>query len=383
MGFFHDALHHPKRLGLRRALFQVHLWAGVPLALYLVVISLSGSVLVFKDELVRWSLPPLSRRSGWPAAVTPSEVMARFHAAEGGATVTNLQLATVVLPAYLLTGKSAEGRARRWIADPGTGHIMTAPGDWLETVQDLHNNLLLPPGWGMQVNGVGAAVLLLLAGTGMVLWWPGAKLWTRGLRVNLRTSWRRVNFDLHNAIGFWTLLIVTWWAISGVYFGWYRQVTAMVAAVSPLRGMVTPTAAAGGGAQASVAPSLEAVLHAAQGAAPGGRVWSVSDPLMKGTESYVLLDRGAAGDFSHRDIVRVREGDARVLSVWHYGERHSAGDWVLWSMHPLHFGTVWGMAVKVVWSLLGVSLAVLTITGLVMYWNRFLRHQWRAMRMDG
>ena len=120
-----------------------------------------------------------------------------------------------------------------------------------------------------------------------------------------------------------------------------------------------------------VVPTLEGVLRAAQSASPSGKLWSVSDPSLQGKESYVLLDRGAAGDFSHRDIVRVRIADARVLSVWHYGER-------LWSMHPLHFGTVWGLAVKVIWALLGVSLAALTCTGLLMYWNRFLRHRWRA-----
>ena len=44
MGFLKDAVHHPRRLRVRRAIFQVHLWAGIPLAVYLVVISLSGSV---------------------------------------------------------------------------------------------------------------------------------------------------------------------------------------------------------------------------------------------------------------------------------------------------------------------------------------------------
>ena len=59
---------------------------------------------------------------------------------------------------------------------------------------------------------------------------------------------------------------------------------------------------------------------------------------------------------------------------WHYGQNHSAGDWIMWSMHPLHFGTVWGMGCKVIWFLLGISLAILSATGVLMYWNRYLRH---------
>jgi hypothetical protein len=42
------------------------------------------------------------------------------------------------------------------------------------------------------------------------------------------------------AIGFWTLFIVFWWALSGIYFAWYRQVTSAVAVVSPLQGMLSP-----------------------------------------------------------------------------------------------------------------------------------------------
>ena len=42
-------------------------------------------------------------------------------------------------------------------------------------------------------------------------------------------------------------------------------------------------------------------------------------------------------------------------------------------MYPLHFGTLWGMGVKILWSLMGLGVAVLSVTGLLMYWNRKLR----------
>jgi uncharacterized iron-regulated membrane protein len=45
-------------------------------------------------------------------------------------------------------------------------------------------------------------------------------------------------------------------------------------------------------------------------------------------------------------------------------------------MHPLHFGTLWGLPFKILWFLLGLSLALLTVTGLLMYWNRYLRKRW-------
>ena len=379
MSFLRDVIAHPRRLWLRRALFQIHLWLGVLFALYLIGISLSGAVLVFRQELTRWSVP--GNLSAYePAHVaSPEQVISRFAQAEPGGTVVLLQMPSAQLPAFLLNGKNSAGGPTRWWADPATAALQPAPRNWIDTLLDLHDYLLLPHAWGMQVNACGAAGLLTLALTGILIWWPGVRLWTRGLRLNLRANWRRVNYDLHNAIGFWTLAIVSWWAISGVYFGFYRQVTALVAFISPLRGMAAPSVAPRP-AIGTARTTLAAVLRSAQNASPKGRLWSISDPSLKGTECYALLDLRAAGDFSHRDIVRISTADARVLSVWHYGERRTLGDWLLWSMHPLHFGTTWGLLAKTIWSLLGISLAALTATGLLMYWNRFLRHRYRALR---
>lgn len=86
------------------------------------------------------------------------------------------------------------------------------------------------------------------------------------------------------------------------------------------------------------------------------------------------IDLRAWGDFSHRDLITVDTVTGRVLTVWHYGSNHTLGDWILWSMHPLHFGTVWGWPVKCLWCLFGLSLAALSVTGVLMYWNRYLRH---------
>jgi PepSY-associated TM region len=93
---------------------------------------------------------------------------------------------------------------------------------------------------------------------------------------------------------------------------------------------------------------------------------------------YVLVDLKEAGDLSHRDIITLSTADARVLTTWHYGQNQTLGDWFLWAMHPLHFGTLWGLPIKILWALCGVALALLSITGLMMYWNRFLRKQFRS-----
>src|SRR5579864_3779143 len=44
---------HPQRLWIRRAVFQVHLWTGIGIGLYIFLISVSGSAVVYRRELNR------------------------------------------------------------------------------------------------------------------------------------------------------------------------------------------------------------------------------------------------------------------------------------------------------------------------------------------
>jgi uncharacterized iron-regulated membrane protein len=374
MPFLRTFVQHPRKLWQRKAFFRIHLWAGVLLSLYIVIIALTGSILVFRTELTRALLPKTLTPYAAERTAPIAGVLERFRASYPEARLENIQMPSAQMPAFILFATDSHRHPFTLLADPVTANLRLQPRTWLYWTYELHANLLLGEAHGVQINGIGALCLLLLTITGLVLWWPGVKIWARGLRIGFRHNWRRINYDAHNAIGFWTLLIVFWWALSGIYFAWYRQVTSAVAVVSPLQGMISPVAST----QAKPGPdrtSLEQILSSIRHASPSGQLFSLSDPLLSGTAVYALVDLRAAGDFSHRDIITVSTTDARVLTIWHYGQNRTPGDWILWAMHPLHFGTLWGLSIKILWAFCGLALAILAITGLLMYWNRFLRHQ--------
>lgn len=45
-------LEHPEKLFVRRIIFQVHLWTGAAAAAYLLLMSVSGSAIVFRNQLI-------------------------------------------------------------------------------------------------------------------------------------------------------------------------------------------------------------------------------------------------------------------------------------------------------------------------------------------
>src|SRR5215469_11961218 len=56
-----------KNIWLRRAVFQVHVWTGIGLGVYILLMSITGSVLVYSNELyTAATLEPVVSKSSSP-----------------------------------------------------------------------------------------------------------------------------------------------------------------------------------------------------------------------------------------------------------------------------------------------------------------------------
>lgn len=47
-------LQHPEQFWVRKVSFQIHLWVGAGVGLYVGLMSVTGSIIVFRDDLSRW-----------------------------------------------------------------------------------------------------------------------------------------------------------------------------------------------------------------------------------------------------------------------------------------------------------------------------------------
>jgi uncharacterized iron-regulated membrane protein len=384
MPFLSTFLHHPRRLFLRRALFQIHLWLGVLLSLYVALIGLSGSVLVFEDELRAISMRDLQAVNLGHLA-PPQAVLANAHRFFPRETVTYLLWPSGTTPAFTIYLNNAKLGSHTVLANATSGQLLRdRPRLFIDTVHDFHVYLLAGQ-TGFVVNCAAGIGLLVLAITGVFLWWPGLRLWFRGFRINLRGNWKRINYDSHNLVGVLTLAIVSWWGLTAIDFLWPAQTTAVVNVISPVRGMKEPQLPIPNATGGSTLPGIgssdpqAAILTQIHTLNPRGSLSGISLPASPSGNIIAYVDTAAPGDFSHRDIHTFSASTGQLLTTWHYGQNHTVGDWILWLVYPLHFGTLWGLPVKILWCVLGLSLPVLAITGLLMYWNRYLSKRWARL----
>ncbi len=231
----------PQNIWLRRALFQVHLWSGIGLGLYVILMSVTGSALVFRREVTR----ALARepRVAVGAGMRMDEAALR-------------QVAQRAYPRYdvdrVSLRKNPDQAAEVWLAhggkklqrlfNPYTGADL---GDSIRSsfrfvlwLVDLHDNLLVAK-TGRLLNAAGGIVTVLLGVTGAVIWWPGIDAWRRSLSFRWNTNPKGFNWTVHSALGFWSLGLFLMWAISGIYLSIPGIFNAAVDFLEPLNGSRT------------------------------------------------------------------------------------------------------------------------------------------------
>jgi uncharacterized iron-regulated membrane protein len=349
LSFLQHYFHRPQQLAIRRLNFQVHLWIGIVLTLYMIVIGVSGSILVFRPELERLSgLKPWQQfQTGKPVADLVT-VVENLRAAYPRSRIVSVDAPTEEDATFVAV---LEGRGRIKVAcDPTQGKVLgefPRQRNWLNVVLEFHESLLIHPGsQGRMWNGVGAAFLLLLNATGMVIWWPGIRNWRRALKVDFERGWRRINFDINS--------------FSPVIAA--RPPAVVVAAESTVAG-----------------PDLRSLVSRARALDPGTMLGGIAFPYGRRAPLAILLRRRNSPGYEYVDTVYFNPYNGEYISTWRYGVNQSLGDWIIWSQVPLHFGTYWGLGVKIVWAVTGLAIPLLTVTGLLMYWNRVLRRKWKKL----
>jgi uncharacterized iron-regulated membrane protein len=324
-------LRRPRSVRLRRALFQVHLWIGIALGLYVFVISVSGSAIVFRNELYNalWPgpriVPVFSRR------LTHEELRAAAHRAYPRYAVSwvwDAKEPNQAIEVWL----DRNGHKKQRFFDPYTGEDLGESRPYsiqfLAWLADLHVSLLSGSS-GRVINGVGAIFVVLLSMTGAIVWWPGVRSWRRGLTIRRRAHWKLFNWQLHSAIGLWTLPIVLMFGIVGAYSSYPRPFQVFVNKIAPL------------------------------------------DVYRLEPEAYQRMKSSA-------DLINV-SGPAAARPRF-VRPKLSTGDKIIRWFSYLHFGNFGGWLSKALWVVIGLAPAFLFVTGALMWWNRVLSPALRRFR---
>lgn len=373
----------PRSTLFRRVLFQLHLWTGLGVGAYLALMGLTGASLVFHEQWEHLAHPEFYRTAEHPGAtLSLRQALQKSRALFPQHKVTIVYLPTPERASFLVHVNRGERVVHAYL-HPVTGELLgvTDPARFgLRWLQDLHFNLLSGK-TGRAVNGGGGLCLVLMSLSGLILWWPGPSRWRRATRVDFSRSAKRMNWDLHNAGGFWAMTFLFVMGVTGTYFGFAVPLRRALNTVSPLSFVDVPKGSSGPAAPGH-APKMEDLVEQARQLSPQAKLAGIQLPAGKANAFIVYMAREQMGDNQTTDYLYFDRNTGKLLFQWRRGISRSAGDSIVQAMVPLHFGTWGGVISQGLWMLLGFALPMLFVTGCVMWGNRVLL-RWRRERRVG
>lgn len=383
-----------KRPGrLRKALFWIHLGAGTAAGLVILMMSATGVLLTYERQILGWA-----ERSGWPEPppgierLSIDELLAEARAVPGAPSYDSVSVsAAEQAPVQLRAGR----RDRVWL-DPWSGASMADPAgawrDFFAEVTAWHRWFAVGDAerdTARQITGAANLVFLLLAVSGLVLWWPQAWRWPwlRGrlwFRCRYATGKAR-DYNWHHVLGFWCALplIVITATASVFYYTWANDlVYRIVGDEPPCRDCGPPPGPLGqrerDRTSAEVLPpaaagrSLQELLDAASVAAGDWRTLTLTLPQPGAATVSVRVDRGNGGQPQLTETLTLDRNSAAVVAREAFAAQ-APGTRARSIVRFLHTGEVLGVAGQTLAGLASLAGALLVWTGLALAYRRLVR----------
>lgn len=352
---------------MRKRFWQLHFWLGLLAGLGLLVLGLSGSVLVFHDEveaglnrnLLRVE-PVAEGRRSFDSLLNGIGQQLPDHVLVGW-TIRPPEQATYADLLYVIRRGTSEWQVTT--LDPYTGGVLTVPRQGRATVTgwllELHYSFLADH-TGMAIVGVFGLVVLLLGVTGL---WIYREFWRHLITLRWRRGARLLFSDLHKFIGVTSVTFNLILGFTGAYWNFNHVIGEWREGEAPAVKVGQTFYARG--------LSLDALLRQTERQFPGYRVGYISFPTKPGVEVTLY------GAVPTRNPLRSPYGstagyDAQTGELKSSTDIRTAGLWtqVVDMFVPLHYGTFGGLPVKIIWALGGLTPGVLAVSGFSIWWLR-------------
>ena len=388
----------------KKLMGKLHLWLGLASGLVVFIVSITGCLYVFQRELFELAHRDVLRIAAPAPAARPlpySEVWQKAQQALG--TAQPVMFANAYRAPdrawSFMTYKGTPGKPyfggqvevlRSAYVNPYTGQvtgIIDNKYEFFQLVKSVHWDLLLGDA-GRWAVSYGTLIFVFMLLSGLVLWWPKNKAARKQrLKVKWDASGKRLNYDLHNTVGFYVTLVALAIALTGLTwsFDWVRNGVAYLATGHP----AAAHGGKGGKGKKGQPQDKAATLSAADQAQADRSLDAAVRDAWQRIPAAVTVSAKPLTSFKDPLTVRVNEGestrfradqltyDART-GVFQKAELYRdklAGEKFLSMNYDLHVGAILGWPTKVLAFLASLVCASLPVTGFFIWWNRLKKNK--------
>jgi uncharacterized iron-regulated membrane protein len=351
---------------IRTALLKTHLYVGLTIAVVLLLVAASGAALVFEENIDRALHPGLSYVTPGGATLKVQALIAKVALAYPDVRITGVSFPEA-------PGVSLSFSARSQSLGPLAVYVNQYTGDVLgyRTAEERERglarriHLLHTRLFGGQIGewlvGTVTALTLLMAVTGLCLWWP-----RKIVAITRGRSWRRTNFDLHNVFGLYASTVFLFIALTGMMIAFEGVTDPLFRKLdsAPLPEIPKRSAAGKGAAPMDV----DQLIDNARAALPGAFLKNISAPAGGSGVAAAGMkfpeDRTPGG----RSRVFLDQYSGRVLAVLNT-RTAPLGTRLINLKRSAHTGDIFGAPTQALYFLTSLMLVGQIVTGFFIWWK--------------
>lgn len=216
----------------------LHLWLGLGSGVIVFIVCITGCIWVFNEEITDMLEPELKVSYQNKPVLTPSEItsIGKGEYPDLVPFYANYQQGRAINLVLRKPGKAVRrgGPGATIKINPYSGEIIRkefnrkGKVDFFRFILNGHRALWLPYDIGRPIVDYATLIFVVLLITGLIWWYP--KKWNQSTRdksfkIKWGASFKRVNIDLHNVLGFYSLLFLLAIALTGMVFGmrWFSD----------------------------------------------------------------------------------------------------------------------------------------------------------------
>jgi len=362
----------------RKAIGKLHLWLGLASGLIVLIVSLSGAVFVFQDDIrdltQSWRKVEVQAKP----MLMPSVLQAAASKAQPGFTAswTTYNGPDRSTSVYLSKGEEVYYA----FLNPYTGQVLKVQNlksDFFTIVQYLHMYLLLPPAIGKWVVDIAVITFVIMLISGIVLWWPRNKA-ARKQRFSVKwdASPKRRNYDLHNVFGFYASALALVLAFSGLCISYEWLMDGVGALANGGRSIAPENAEPKVDTLLTARPTHPVVdiayAHMRQ-QSPQAKMLLIG-PTDQASAPVWCTAYGKSLHYYHRDEYRFHPRTGQLLLAQLHDSK-SNGKKLADMNYDLHTGLILGVGGKIVAFTVSLIAASLPVTGFLVWRGRHNRRK--------
>jgi len=368
---------------VRRFLNDVHLWLGIASGLILFVVCFTGTVYTFHSEIVEWVDSEKYEVVAEGDALSIEEVSSIVSQSVEG-EVSSISIPNDKEAAYQVSvRKEGERRGTTYLVNQYSGKVLgdtkSASSEFFMVMFRLHRWLMLDTAIGRLIVGWSTVMFVIIIITGLVIWFPKkVKNWKQGLKIKWNANWKRINHDLHNALGLYTAIFLLIMGLTGLQwsFEWYRDGLRDVLGVNNERRERSAEDVLID--SSSVALSYAQLIEAANAQLdyPGTLRVEISD------NPIVSIRKYESGFFASpaSDEVKINRYTGEVVDKNIFGDK-PFNERVASSIKALHVGDVFGTFSKIIYFVSCLIATSLPVTGTIIWINKLRKKKKRSKKL--